>query len=293
MPSGFCHEACSGNLRAISWSQVSLTLAGSPKILRLPIILILLAAHRAFAIEVIAHRGYTCDAVENSVPSIRRAWRAGADAVEIDIRVSGDGVVYLFHDEEILGRKITDLPYSEIVALSDTRIYTLAEVMEIPDAEGYFVLDLKTRRLADLDKVVAVVRASHIPSQKVSFQSESIDALEHIQLVMPDAKSTFLSSLKWKIPYLVQPDARQLVRKLNGRKIHRVSIKGRSFIDRKFIDTIKASGREVHVWTINDPVRAMHYKEIGVDGLITDRVEELFGSARQAGECRMAVTAAS
>lgn len=265
--------------------------------LRLPIIFLLLATQHSYAIDVIAHRGYACSDAENSVQSVQRAWRAGADGVEVDVRVSSDGVVYLFHDDEISSTKIAGLPYSDIVSLSDEPISTLSEVLDAADGEGYYVFDLKTSDLADVDEILGVVRASNLTARSISFQSGSVESLSHIRQRMPSVQLTFLSGLKWKIPYLVPPSAKQLVNALDGRDIDRVSLKGRSFIDKGFIDIIKATGREVHVWTINDPERAAHYQRLGADGLITDRVEGLFGEnvgmAYQEKLCRMSITDAS
>ena len=258
--------------------------------LRVPIIFLLLASHQLNAIDVIAHRGYSCPQAENSIQSIHRAWAAGADGVEMDVRVSSDGVVYLFHDDEISGAKIAGLHYSEIVSLSDKPIFELSEALNESAGDGYFVLDLKIENLTDVDHVLRVVRASRYPLQSVSFQSESIEALNQIRQSMPSVRLTYLSRLKWKIPYILHPNAKQLVSILDGQDIDRVSIKGRSFIDKGFIDIIRATGREVHVWTINDPERAAHYQKLGVDGLITDRVEGLFGAndgeAYLGNECR-------
>lgn len=261
--------------------------------LRTSIILVLLATHQAYAIDVIAHRGYVCSDAENSIQSIQRAWRAGADGVEVDVRVSSDGVVYLFHDDEISSTKIAGLPYSDIVSLSDEPISTLSDVLDATDGEGYYVFDLKTNELAEVDEVLRVVQASRLTAQSVSFQSGSVDSLNHIRHRMPGVRLTFLSHLKWKIPYILHPSAKQLVNALDGQDIDRVSIKGRSFIDEGFIDIIKATGREVHVWTINDPERAAHYQRLGADGLITDHVEGLFGEndgkAHDDKECRTTV----
>lgn len=256
-----------------------------------------MASQQSYALDVIAHRGYACFEAENSIQSVQGAWLAGADGVEVDVRVSSDGVVYLFHDDEISSTKIAGLRYSDIVSLSDKPIYTLSEVLDATDNDGYYVFDLKTNELTDVDHILRVVRASHLPANSASFQSENIYALKHIRNRMPSARLTFLSHLKWKIPYILHPSAKQLIGALDGHDIDRVSIKGRSFIDKRFIDTISATGREVHVWTINDPERAAHYQRLGVDGLITDRVEGLLGAndgrANQKRECRTSIADAS
>ncbi len=257
--------------------------------LRTLIISLLLTAHQAYAVDLIAHRGYACAGAENSVESVRRAWRAGADGVEVDVRVSSDGIVILYHDDKILDSKIDELPYSDIVSLSAEPISTLSQVLAATNGDGYYVLDLKTTDIVEVDAILDVVRASSLSAESVSFQSDSIDSLNHIRRRMPTVRLTYLSRLKWRIPYILRPSANHLVKAIDGHNIDRVSIKGRSFLNRRFIDTIKATGRDVHVWTINDRQRARYYQGLGVDGLITDRVEGLLpegdGHAYRDREC--------
>ncbi len=246
-------------------------------------VLVVLATQQALAIDVIAHRGYSCSTAENSVQSVNNAWQAGADGVEVDVRVSSDGIAYLFHDDEISNKKIGGLEYSTILSLSDEPIYELSEVLDASEGDGYYVFDLKTDKLTDVDAILNVVRTSQLTVQSVSFQSSSVESLKHVRQNMPSARLAFLSELKWKVPYLIHPSAKQLVNKLEGLDVDRVSIKGRSFVDKDFIDTIKASGRTVHIWTINDSERAAYYQGLGADGLITDRVEILLGE----NDCRI------
>ncbi len=242
-------------------------------------VIFLLTAHQAHAIDVIAHRGYACLEVENSVQSVESAWLAGADGVEVDVRVSSDGIAYLFHDEEISKTKIADLPFSSVNALNAAPIPTLYELLSKVRPVGYYVFDLKTSDLEDLNEVLSVIKDSGLGMESVTFQSGKLEVLDHIRRHLPGSRLTYLTNLKWKIPYLLRPDVDQLVTMLGDSKIDRVSVKGRSFVNRRFVDAIRATGREVHVWTINDPSRAMYYRSLGVDGLITDRVEGLFGEA--------------
>ncbi len=58
-------------------------------------------ATEAPAFEVIAHRGASAEAPENTLPAVRRALEIGAPAVELDAQLSRDGVVILFHDASL------------------------------------------------------------------------------------------------------------------------------------------------------------------------------------------------
>ena len=55
----------------------------------------------ADTVEVIAHRGFSAVAPENTLASLRAAMEAGADALEFDLQVSADGVAFLFHDDTL------------------------------------------------------------------------------------------------------------------------------------------------------------------------------------------------
>lgn len=250
---------------------------------------LLLAVHQTYAFDVIAHRGYACAADDNSLASVARAWHIGADGVEVDVRVSRDGVVFLFHDDEISEQRIDDLTFFEINSLNVAPIPTLAELLVHSRPEGYYVFDLKVSKPLQIENVVKIIEQAEIDRRSISFQSGDLDVLANVRKHLPDVQLSYLTPLKWKVPYLLHPNATELVSTLNQLDIDRISIKGRSFVDRQFIDTLQSTGREVHVWTINGLDRAIHYRNLGVDGLITDNVEgilnERSASKSQENEC--------
>src|SRR5687767_6464581 len=61
--------------------------------------LVALAAMPASAVDVVAHRGASYDAPENTISSVRLGYEQNADAVEIDVYLTSDGQVVLFHDK--------------------------------------------------------------------------------------------------------------------------------------------------------------------------------------------------
>ena len=232
----------------------------------------------ALAIEIIAHRGLACASVENSLESIEAAWTAGADAVELDVRVSSDGIAYLFHDDELQDRNVDELSYVELAELSIQPLPTLAAALRDLPSNGYLVLDLKTDEPTAVEAIARVLRAVAVRENALSFQSTNLDALDTLGREFTDAKLTYLSRLEWRIPYLVRPDVDALAQRLDASGVHRVSIKGRSFVNARLVETLKANRRELHVWTINKPRRARYYRDIGVDGIITDDVPGLMSA---------------
>src|SRR5687767_15734678 len=77
---------------------------------------------RGFAVEIIAHRGASGEAPENTLSAMKLAWAQGADAIELDLWLSKDGKLVVFHDAdtkrfEKQPRKIPELTWDEVQTL--------------------------------------------------------------------------------------------------------------------------------------------------------------------------------
>jgi glycerophosphoryl diester phosphodiesterase len=237
--------------------------------------LCLLWAQQSAAIEIIAHRGYACDALENSVKSVQNAWVAGADGVELDLRISKDGVIFLYHDDTINGRSIARTNYEEVVESRQSDAPTLEKILGLRDPPGYLVLDLKDSGPGRYEQLPSLIGASGIDEDRIVIQSADMDSLAMLGERMPEARLVYLSHLKRSFPFFRAPRPERIIAMLEGHDIDGVSLKGRKFINEDFVEKIKAAGFLVNVWTINEMDRAIYYRDIGVDGLITDYVEDL------------------
>src|SRR5262249_54058546 len=106
-------------------------------------------------VEIIAHRGASADAPENTLPAMELAWKQGADAVETDLWLSADGKLLIFHDtttkryepEGGVSRPITALKWEEAQQL-DVGAFKGAEFKgtRIPSLEGLLATVPKGKR---------------------------------------------------------------------------------------------------------------------------------------------------
>lgn len=114
---------------------------------------------------VVAHRGAWHGAPENSLAAIEQAISVGADIVEIDVRKSVDGVLFLMHDDTLMrmagiDRDAESFTMAELQAIalradgggadqafSDQRIPTLSQALEVIRGRIFADLDLKDRGL--------------------------------------------------------------------------------------------------------------------------------------------------
>lgn len=227
---------------------------------------------------VIAHRGASFWAPENTLPAFEMAVTLGADAVELDAKLSRDGRVVAFHDQTLLrttgrsGRPM-DLSAAELVRLDagswkspQYRQAGVPELDQILEAVGRRVLvnvELTdyTRRQAPLVGAVVEAVRRHGLERRVLLSSFDSLALRTARALAPEIPLAHLRGPTWlSLQDLVRrplpaPDADHLHVSLTGRAAvaaaHRV-------------------GRRFHAYTVDRPEAMSRLWSWGVDGLITN-----------------------
>jgi len=225
------------------------------------------------SVELISHRGNCCGYTENTLSAISSAWSAQADAVEIDVRISKDKELILYHDKKMNGSAISSMLFSEIQE-ENSQIPKLSSVLEVGVPRGYLLLDLKEQSQGYLNRIIKEIKASNMPATRIALQSQQIETLLYLRKSLPEARYIFLSNQS-VVPHFSISNAEKLAKELSRNNIGTVSIKGRKYINKKYIDAFKALDITVNVWTINEISRATHYTNLGVSGIITDNIIEL------------------
>ncbi|NIP24710.1 MAG: hypothetical protein GWN67_29250 [Phycisphaerae bacterium] len=137
-------------------------------------------AKRRAGIPLMVHRGATKEAPENTLEAYAAAMDLGADGVEIDIRRSRDGVLYLFHDEtldrETNGSgKVRDVTYYELLKLTPKHIYGRANKnTRPPTLTAFLVLARQRAMLLHLD-----IKEAGIQNELANMLDE-MDMWDHI-----------------------------------------------------------------------------------------------------------------
>jgi glycerophosphoryl diester phosphodiesterase len=212
---------------------------------------------------VIAHRGASRAAPENTVAAFRRAAEMGADMVELDVRRSADGRLVVHHDPHLTdGRAVAATPAGELPAAVpslDTALDACAgmavniEIKNDPDEPGFE----PDRALAD--DVAAAVAARGDTDRVVvsSFDRASIDRLNEV--ASPPIATAWLVT--------VPPADAVEVAVAGG---HQALHPWWPAVDRALVDRAHAAGLAVNVWTCDDPEAMVRLAGWGVDGICTN-----------------------
>ncbi|NER23597.1 MAG: glycerophosphodiester phosphodiesterase [Symploca sp. SIO1B1] len=227
-------------------------------------------------IQVTAHRGSSMNAPENTISAINLAIQEQADYVEIDVQQTKDGKLVVLHDSNLqrvagIAQNIWELDYEEACKLDvgswfDTkfaqeRVPCLEEVIEAVKGKIKLNIELKLngheQELAP--QVVKLVGEQRIVEQCV-ISSADYHALLQVKALNPQLATG-----------LIMPTAMAQVDKL---KVDFYSVQS-LVATTDFINQAHALGREVHVWTINEPTEMETFLNRRIDNIITDTPETL------------------
>ncbi|MCH7587322.1 MAG: glycerophosphodiester phosphodiesterase [Chloroflexi bacterium] len=230
---------------------------------------------------VIAHRGASAYAPENTLAAFRLAEELGAQAIELDVKLTKDERVVVLHDATLerttSGRgPLSKFSYEEIKHLDAGSSFGPTFAKEIiPTLEQVFI-HLGSGMLINIEltnyanpfdalpaKVVEIVRRAGNASQ-ILFSSFSVIALIRARRMAPEIPTGLLvrnSTAMW-LTALMQ-------RLLKVEYFHPQD----GMVTARMLDKIRNMNMAVNVWTVNDQSRMRTLLDMGVAGLITDEPE--------------------
>ena len=206
---------------------------------------------------IVAHRGASFDAPENTLPAFELAWEQGADAIEGDFLLTKDKQIVCIHDHST--KRLADRNL-------EVKSSTLAELKSL-DVGFWKDKKYKNTRIPTLAEVFAT-----IPDGKkiviICFKHEVIQALKN---QAPQYIAHWLSEFRRNDSGEWTPSLETVLNKL--KKINADGLDSHHGIPREFSQEIMEAGYEWHVWTVNDEKLARKLKDMGVFSITTDRPE--------------------
>jgi glycerophosphoryl diester phosphodiesterase len=228
---------------------------------------------------LIAHRGASREAPENTLAAFARAWDEGADGIEADFRLTRDGHVVCLHDattSRTAGAAISvaDATLAALRRLdlgAGERIPTLAEVLAQLPAGKRFFIELKSgpEIIAPLARVLA---ASGVASGQLRLLAFDAQLVARLRTELPGIGACLNTAYRFSpLTGTWRPSRTELLATLTRIGAAGLSSQARAVLDAEFVAELRRQGKEIHVWTVDAPRRARHYQSLGVDSLMTNR----------------------
>lgn len=227
---------------------------------------------------IIAHRGASNLAPENTLKAFKKAIELKADYIEFDVHQSKDGEIVIMHDSNTLRTTghlelIKDMTLEELKKLDcgdGERIPTLRELVKLAKGKISLNCEVKVRGIAEL--IIKIL------NEEDSLETTIISSFKHdillkIQKLEPRIK---LASL--------EPNRIGWIRSwLSRKKLIRVAISNKFYainpffklVNQNFIARAYKNNLKIFPWTVNSDSAIKKLINIGVDGIITNDVEKV------------------
>ncbi len=237
---------------------------------------------------IVAHRGASEDAPENTLASFRLGFEQGADLVEGDFRMTRDGRIVAMHDATLSRttgdpRDVAAITHAELRALSagdwgrweqggfrGEGVPTLAEALAIIPRGRGMLLELKgSERI--VPTLVRELDRSGLGTDRITVIAFDREVVRALKSLAPKWKALWLTSFSretgaWR------PSIEEVIETAVSIGADGVDVKAEpAILDRPFVERVKAAGLEVHCWTVNDVEIARRLSAAGVDSITTDR----------------------
>ena len=241
----------------------------------------------AYAQNIVAHRGASHDAPENTLASFRLAFEQNADAIEGDFFLTKDQQIVCIHDaktkrtsgeeHDVAETTLEDLRKLDVGRWKDARfegekIPTFAEVLSVVPAGKKVYIEIKCGPEI-VPYLIPVLKSSGLKAEQtivISFNDRVIAATRE---QIPGIKAYWLVGFREnKETKAIEPTLDTILKTAREIKTQGIDIQAhRTIVNAEFINRLRAEKLEFHIWTVNDPADARHFKSLGVDSITTDR----------------------
>jgi glycerophosphoryl diester phosphodiesterase len=242
---------------------------------------------------IFAHRGSSAHAPENTLAAFDLAIQQGADAIELDAKLSADGYVVVIHDQTVDRTtdgtgKVRELTLAELrqldagayfdIAFHGERIPTLEEVFQSAGVRTYANIEL-TNYASPTDPLparVAELVKKYGLEKRVLFSSFNPLALLRIQKLLPETPAGLLAFPRW---------SGALARSWLGNLIPHQSLHPeQGDVTPSLVKRVHRSGQKVFVYTVNEAEVMRRLFSWDIDGIFTD--DPVLARQVQAAETR-------
>jgi glycerophosphoryl diester phosphodiesterase len=216
---------------------------------------------------IIAHRGASAEKPENTLAAFRRALAIGVDAIELDVHVTRDGVVVVFHDDDLqrltgLRGRLAAKTWRELSALrvrGSEAIPRLVDVLRLTRGRAVVQIEIKTG--VPVAPVVRAVQAARAAGDVILASFSTAIVREAFRLAPT-------------IPRMLIAEGRlapaRQIRELASCHASGLSVNQRAVRSAEYVHHFHSRGYVMWSWTVNEPARMRTLAGWGIDGILSD-----------------------
>jgi glycerophosphoryl diester phosphodiesterase len=236
--------------------------------------------------EIIAHRGASAGAPENTLAAIQLAWQQGADAAEIDVQRTSDGQLVAIHDETTLRTggidwAVKDRTLAELKTLDvglwksrqflEERIPTLAEVLDLVPASKRLFIEVK-ETVDAIPELVRVLSAAKTTREQTVLISLDFNTIVAVKQALPERLAFWVTE---QFPdgtehWPLRPVTWTLIERAQKSGLDGLDVNDVATRPSGDIEIIRRAGLHTCIWTVNSVERARWLRDEGIESITTD-----------------------
>lgn len=234
--------------------------------------------YAAGPVNVIAHRGASHLAPENTLASVKLAWELGADTVEVDVRLTKDDRIVAIHDPTTLRTSGIDL---EVAATNSSQLRELdvgshkhadfagetipflEEVLDTVPAGRRLFVEVKSG--AEILPILNDTLTRSGKRSQISVIGFDLPTMKAAKEIMPDIPAHWLCDKKVWTPLGGSLPKTARAHGLDGLNVHWSGITWR------FARAVRKAGLRLYAWTVDSGDEADRLHDLGVNGITTNR----------------------
>jgi len=241
---------------------------------------------RSNKFRIIAHRGSSYHAPENTISSAKLAMEENADALELDIHLTKDNQLVVIHDSNIkrtsgIDKNVTDLTLQELKQYNfglwknkkweNERIPKLEELFNIvPKSKTVFV-EIKSGPEC-LVEIKQLIVDGKIQESQMVLMDFNLDTVLKAKLMFPNVEVLWL----YEFEMLSTPKAKRILldnilKTAVENKIDGLNIENIKQLDSAFIKKVHDNSLKCYCWTVDNCKRAKYLMDSGIDGIATNK----------------------
>ncbi len=238
---------------------------------------------------IVAHRGASAYAPENTLNAFQLAWQMGADAIEGDFRLTADGQIVCIHDASTQRLASENLPvettnYARLREVDVGRSFKadcvgahiplLSEVMDTVPTGKKLLIELKSGPRIGAP-LIETLNASHLATEQVILIAFNSDVLDAIKKTAPHYATGLIVKFHTSLNGKLVPDLKTTLSKAQNLGCAHLHVGAEPWLPQDLGEQTRAHGLQLHTWTVDTAELCEAMRQIGVQSITTNKPDTI------------------